>query len=201
MVLFICTANRCRSIICEYLFRYYLQQGLFSPVDRAIKVESAGIIADNFWDFIQDFVKERNHEISKDTFYYHPPYQGTIDCLSARGWSIGSYRSRLLNKRLVKEARLLVTLEDSQKSTVLTLFPEAASRTLTFREFVGESNADIADIYEDTLHIPQYDPEDPHFFNYERSRIEACYQAIERGLKAGAQRIANLLEKEVTVNE
>ena len=201
MVLFICTANRCRSIICEYLFRHYLQQGLLKPVNRTLKVESAGIIAESFWGFIQYFVKKRNHEISKDTFYHHPPYQGTIDCLAARGWGVNSYRSRPLTKRLVEEARLLVTLEESQKSTVLALFPEAAGRTLTFREFVGESDTNIADIYEDTLHIPQYDPEDPHFFNYNRSRIEACYQAIERGLKAGAQRIVNLLEKGVKINE
>lgn len=201
MVLFICTANRCRSIICEYLFRNYLQQGLFHPFDGTLKVESAGIIAKSFWDFIQDFVKKRNHELSKDTFYHHPPYKGTIDCLAARGWSVGSYRSRPLTKKLAGEARLLVTLEDSQKETILESFSKAVGRTLTFREFVGESNLDTAGIYEDTLHIPQYDPADPHFFDYKQSRIETCYEAIERGLKTGAQRVVNLLEKGMKINE
>lgn len=201
MVLFICTANRCRSIICEYLFRHHLKQGLFHPFDKALRVGSAGVLAKSFWDFIQDFVEKRDHTISKDTFYDHPPYKGTICCLAARGWSAGSYRSRPLTKELAGEARLLVTLEESQKNRILALFPEVAGRTLTFRELVGERDLNTANIYEDTLHIPQYDPGDPHFFNYEQPRIEACYEAIEGGLKAGAQRVANLLEKGMKIYE
>lgn len=191
MVIFVCTANRCRSVIAEYLFSHYLQQGLAAILDAAPKVSSAGILTEDFWEFLQTFTKG-NCNVSRDSFYNLPPNKETLNCLLARGWDVSRYRSRPLTERLVSEARLIVTMEANQKDAVMVAFPGSAGRTLTFREFVGESETVI---YEDTLFRPQFDPLDPHCVYYTRSYVDANYQAIDKGLKAGVRQIAGLLGK------
>lgn len=197
MVIFVCTANRCRSIVSEYLFRHYLQEGLYLPWDTKLNVSSAGILTDDYWEFLQTFTVNCYYNLNKYAFYNVPPYKQTINCLAGRDWDVSAYRSRPLTEKLVSEARLLVTMEENQKNAILESFPNAAERTLTFREFVGEGEEVI---YEDTLFRPQFEPADPHCVYYTRSYVDANYLAIDKGLRNGARQIAEILKRRGELN-
>jgi protein-tyrosine phosphatase len=118
-VLFVCTANICRSPLAMALFRHRLEQQGELPGWR---IESAGTWA----------------------MEGEPPALKSIMLLGRRGINLRSHRSRTVSRELLQSFDLILTMERGHKEALRAEFPEIASRTFLLTEMVGE-NRDIID--------------------------------------------------------
>jgi low molecular weight protein-tyrosine phosphatase len=107
-VLFVCTANICRSPMAEAIARQALSR--HSP---RVVVESAGV---------------QGHEGS-------PIAPGSAAALEALGVPPTSHRGRALRPDLVSAADLVLTMEGAQRDMISTTQPAAAGKTFTLLEF------------------------------------------------------------------
>lgn len=189
-IVFVCTANRCRSIIAEALFKLQISQVPGLAGGKRIITSSAGILTGDYWDFINNMAGPRGCRVDRLKFYGVPPYLETARCLAAVGVDVSSYRSRPLDERLAGDAFLVVTMEENQKAAALEAYPRLEGRAVTFREFVGEPGEVI---YEDTLFRPEFYPGDPHCVYYTKSYVEANFRAIDSGFKSGAKRMRQII--------
>lgn len=190
-IVFVCTANRCRSVIAGALFKLHVSQDSDLARDKKIIISSAGILTGDYWDFINKLAEPRGCKVDRLKFYGAPPYLETARCLAAMGVDVSSYLSRPLDERLANDAFLVVTMEENQRAAALEAYPRLEGRVVTFREFVGEAGEVI---YEDTLFRPVFYPGDPHCVYYTRSYVEANFRAIDGGFKTGAKRIRQIIE-------
>jgi protein-tyrosine-phosphatase len=110
-VLFICTANICRSPMVAALLRAYVagQNGEW-------RVASAGT-----W-----------------TMDGIPAAENTIWALHKRSIDASGHRSRQVTRKLVDDYRLILTMERGQKEAMRIEFPEAAGRIYLLSEMVGQ---------------------------------------------------------------
>jgi protein-tyrosine phosphatase len=118
-VLFVCTANICRSPLAMALFRHRLEQQGELPGWR---IESAGTWA----------------------MEGEPPALKSIMLLGRRGINLRSHRSRTVSRELLQSFDLILTMERGHKEALRAEFPEIAGRTFLLTEMVGE-NRDIID--------------------------------------------------------
>lgn len=102
-VLFVCTANICRSAYAELMTRHLL------GADTAVEVRSAGTHG----------------------FRDHPVDPPTAAQLRVRGVDPEGFRSRRLSPRMVAEADLVLTAGVVHRQFVLDDWPEAFRRVLT----------------------------------------------------------------------
>jgi protein-tyrosine-phosphatase len=189
-IVFVCTANRCRSVIAEVLFKLHFSQIFYDKYSWCLKICSAGILTEDYWEFINLLAGPKGCKADKSAFYNVPPYPETIRCLAKRGIDVSSYRSQPMDARLARTANMAVTMEDNQKVAVLDAFPQLCGKVVTFRDFVGET---AKMIYEDTLFKPVFDAGDPHCVYYPKSYVEANYLAIEQGFSTGQPQIEKIL--------
>lgn len=110
-VLFVCTANICRSPMAMGLLRQKV--GYMDDW----RIESAGT-----W------------SISGE-----PPAWNTQLVLAQRGIDIRNHRSRPVNRDLLKEFRLILVMEAGHKEALRVEFPEVADRVYLLSEMVGDS--------------------------------------------------------------
>ena len=108
-VLFVCTGNSCRSVMAEGLLRKYLKEA----GKEHIRVSSAGIVA------IDGF----------------PPTQETVMVTGAEGVDVSGSRSRKLTKEIIKEADLILVMEEMHRNFVIMMDRGAASKTYLLRSF------------------------------------------------------------------
>lgn len=196
-IIFVCTANRCRSLIAEALFKLLISQASGITGCQEFNVCSAGILTEDYWDFIRELAGPRGCRVERSAFYGVPPYPETVLCLARNGFDVSSYRSQPLDERLARDAALVVTMESNQKAAVLSTYPDLMGRAFTFREFVGETGEVI---YEDTLFRPVFDATDPHCVYYTRAYVEANFREIDAGFKAGRTQIVKILEAITLLN-
>ncbi|MFC5175704.1 hypothetical protein [Nocardioides taihuensis] len=111
-VLFVCTANICRSPFMELLTRH--------QVGDALAVSSAGTHG----------------------FTDHPMSEEMADRLRERGISPDGFRSRPLTGALVEEADLVLTAEAAHRAFVLDEWPAASRRTFTLGQLAAAVRAD-----------------------------------------------------------
>lgn len=109
-VLFVCTANVCRSPMAMAIFSRLIQED-----SEEWRVESAGTRA------IEGV----------------PVAQKTQAILKQNGIDLGSYYSRPVNSELVHSSDLILTMEQGQKEALVIEFPEAANRIFSISEMVG----------------------------------------------------------------
>lgn len=133
-VLFICTANQCRSPMAEVIGRDKLTRAY---PDLAWRVGSAGVWA-----------VDGNRAT---------PASATM--AGRHGLDLSRHSSRALTSALVAESDLLVTMEAAHKQTILHAFPEASGRVFALSELIGRSE-DVDDPiglafaeYERTYHL------------------------------------------------
>jgi len=122
-ILFVCTANRSRSAMAEFIFRELLRK---SRNQAAAKVEcrSAGVRAYD------------------DT----PADALTFQAMNKRGIDLSGFESSKLTPQLVSEADLVLTMEEAHKHFILHAMPQFASKVFTLKEYVGEKeNLDVHD--------------------------------------------------------
>jgi sulfate adenylyltransferase len=106
-VLFVCTANICRSAYAEVMARHLLGGR------RSVEVASAGVHG----------------------FVDHPVEEEMAAQLAARGVDSAAFRSRRLTMDMVDRADLVLTAELSHRSFILDERPAAFRRTFTLGQF------------------------------------------------------------------
>lgn len=112
-VLFVCTANICRSPLAEGLFRLRLQQS-GQPLDDW-QIGSAGT-----W-----------------TVDGRPAAPEVIRLMQARGVDLSSHRSRMVSTELLAPCNLILTMEHGQKEALRVEFAALAQRVYLLSEMAG----------------------------------------------------------------
>jgi len=119
-ILFVCSANRFRSVIAAGCFTSLIRD-LGLPGDWT--VSSAGIWA-----------REGAH-----------PLREAIDFAQARGFDIQSETSREINTRLVNEADLIIVMTSGQKEAIANEFANSAGKLALLSEIASGQTFDIPD--------------------------------------------------------
>ena len=112
-VLFVCTANICRSPMAEHLLREGLRARLGEAAEGFV-IGSAGTHGHVGWPM---------DDTARETL------------LSGYGLDGTAFRARLLDAALVQEADLVLTATREHRAAAVTLHPRAASKSFTLREF------------------------------------------------------------------
>ncbi len=126
-VLFVCTANRCRSPMAERLFIRLLKQ---SNEEEAKKwtVSSTGTWAQNGI----------------------PPDENVIKTMADFDIDIWDHRSRAIDKALISEQDLLLVMEQNHLEALKFEFPHKAASVFLLSQMVGQS-FDIEDPFSRSL--------------------------------------------------
>lgn len=123
-ILFVCTANICRSPVAEAVLRNRLQERGMDDWT----VRSAGTWA----------IQERGAA------------QNSITVLADQGIDITDHRSRMVNREMLTEADLILCMESGHVEALKAEFPDAARRIHLLSEMAGEKFS-ISDPYRGPL--------------------------------------------------
>ncbi|THV33597.1 hypothetical protein [Glycomyces buryatensis] len=110
-ILYVCSANLCRSVLAERLTRLWIENRPGLSSDR-FTVSSAGTDA------------TPGNEMPRSVARY----------LQQRGASTDSFASRRLSPRLVEQADMVLTASRLERDRVIATVPTARSRTFTIKE-------------------------------------------------------------------
>ena len=118
-ILFVCTANQCRSPMAEGLMRRKLERE-----GRAgeIRAASAGV----------------------DALDGCRATENSIQAMAARGIDISGHRSRATTDRILQDAALILTMERAHANVLQALFPAHAERVHLLAQMTG-LESDVAD--------------------------------------------------------
>jgi protein-tyrosine phosphatase len=120
-ILFVCTANICRSVIAEGILKKLLAN---STGSHTIVVTSAGI------DALEDYTPDRT----------------TNEICTKRGVHIGSHKARQLTKAMLKETDIILCMEKIHKQRILSAFPKFIKNVFLLKEYLQENPIDDAAI-------------------------------------------------------
>ena len=123
-ILFVCTANICRSPVAEAVLRNRLQERGMDDWT----VRSAGTWA------IQERAAAKN----------------SIRVLAERGMDIADHRSRMVTNEILDQADLILCMESGHVEALKAEFPEAAHRIHLLSAMAGEKTS-ISDPYRGPL--------------------------------------------------
>ncbi|MBN2145970.1 MAG: hypothetical protein JW726_01235 [Anaerolineales bacterium] len=118
-VLFVCSANMCRSPMASALFRKLVAQ---RPDAAEWRIESAGVWA----------------------LAGSPASTGARVAMQARGLDLSGHVSRPVTHRMLRQFDLILVMEDSHKEALRGEFRDLAGRIYLLTEMVGEGD-DIRD--------------------------------------------------------
>ncbi|MHB8926550.1 MAG: low molecular weight protein arginine phosphatase [Bacillota bacterium] len=124
-LLFVCSGNTCRSPMAEALTRAALAQVGMSGVT----VVSAGT----------------------DAFTGDRASLNARAAMQERGFDLGAHRARRLDRQVVEEADLILTMTSRHKDRVVRLAPRAIEKTFTLREFTSGEKLDVGDPFGQSL--------------------------------------------------
>ncbi len=128
-ILFVCTGNTCRSSMAEALFRYMLEK---EGLTFDYSVESAGTFAET----------------------EQPASYNAVLALDEIDIDLSSHTSKMIDKKMLKEAYLVLTMTKSHKKYLENMSPEAKHKMFTLKEYCGESEKkDICDPFGGSLDI------------------------------------------------
>ncbi|MBC7189998.1 threonylcarbamoyl-AMP synthase [Candidatus Aerophobetes bacterium] len=118
-VLFVCTANMCRSVMAEAFFKSFV----LPEKEEKFEVYSAGIFA----------------------LSGSKPSEKTLKTMEKRGINIGEHLSTPLNEKLIKKSDLILVMEKEQKEHILRVFPQAKYKTWLLKEFSSGKEEEVSD--------------------------------------------------------
>lgn len=118
-VLFVCSGNTCRSPLAEGIAKKVFPARLL----KEIKFSSAGVSA------VEGL----------------PASPLAVEVAKEHGIDISRHRTRLLSKRLVQEADLIVVMAGKHKKTVEVLDPSALAHTYRLTDFCPGEKEDVPD--------------------------------------------------------
>lgn len=119
LILFVCTGNQIRSPLAAAIFRRCLKE---TGLQDTYRVESAGT-----WT-----LPGQSDPRARETAL-------------RMGLDIEEHRSRLIEKEMVLEARLVIVMENGQKEALEVEYPQARGRIHLLSQLAGESAYDIPD--------------------------------------------------------
>jgi protein-tyrosine-phosphatase len=118
-ILFVCTANICRSPMAGALFRLIVDE---KGVGENWQIETAGT-----WG--------REGMAASE---------GAQAVMLRSGIDLGSHRSRIIDRGIIEKADLVLTMERGHKEALQVEYPDLAGRIYLLSEMAGES-AEISD--------------------------------------------------------
>lgn len=124
-ILFVCTANICRSPMASGLFKTMLDEAQIPGVWR---VESAGTWA----------------------LEGEPAATGSQAVMSERGINISKHRAQNVSRELLQSFDLILTMESGHKESLRVEFPDLSGRIYLLSEMVNQKD-DIDDPYGGTI--------------------------------------------------
>ncbi len=120
-ILFVCTANICRSPVAEALFAFWLRS---QAVSGDWRVESAGTWAEPG----------------------APASTYSRQVLAGLGLDLSSHRARRVDRAMIEAAALVLCMTQSQREAMQAEFPDLAGRVQLLSAMAGPPH-DIADPY------------------------------------------------------
>lgn len=138
-ILFVCTGNTCRSPMAEALFRSILEA---EGYDNEYECSSAGVYA----------------------FEGDSSTVEAIETMKKYGLDISKHYARILDYEMIQNAYIILTMTKDHKRMILDVYPEAADKVFTLKEFAGYTEDD-------------WDISDP--FGFDVDVYEACAEEIE----------------------
>lgn len=142
-VLFVCTANICRSPMAAGLMRKRIAE---LRLEDQVRVVSAGVFA------------EGGHNASR--------FASTV--LGERGIDLSQHRSQSVTVDLLRQADIVLVMEESHRKSLFYLAPQALARVFLLSEMAAEHD-DIEDPFGGTI------------FEY-RETADRLTQLIDRGI-------------------
>lgn len=182
-VVFVCAANRVRSVAAEHLFRNLLKE---IPLPHPIEVRSAGFPSSEFLKKAKE-MRLLDGPRSKP-FFGWPPDPGLIEALREWGIEVSSYRSRRFGEEDLR-ADLIVTLDEKLGREIRRIYPEAKEKVISLGELAGDEE-DIADPV--ALHGP-YDPPGRTPYDLGPEVFKPCIRKIEEKLRRALPEILRRL--------
>lgn len=137
-LLFVCTINRHRSVIAEYIFRDLLEKNNLDDGNQFI-ISSAGIVTHQQ----KSELKKEGLPIPRPLYGYRP-MPCVILYMQKEGLDTSEHRSKAVTKKMVKQADLIIGMNDGHKERVLAAFPEAKGKTLSFGELSWPFEIELA---------------------------------------------------------
>jgi len=119
-VLFVCTGNTCRSSMAEAIAKKILcDMGRAGEIDFS----SAGVYA-----------------IPGDKASCQ-----AVQVMKELGIDLAGHRARRIDKKLIDQADIILTMTESHKAQVLSMHPEAISKVYTLMEYADGKTGNIQD--------------------------------------------------------
>jgi protein-tyrosine phosphatase len=128
-LLFLCTINRHRSVIAEFLFRNILERQKRKFL-REIEISSAGIVTKQQ----KAELKQKGIGLPRPLFGYRPMPCVILFMQKQAGINVSEHRSRGITTKIVKAADLIVAMGESHLEGVLRTFPAAKGKIVTLAE-------------------------------------------------------------------
>ena len=124
-ILFVCTANICRSVMAEGILKKLLAN---SPGHHTIIVDSAGM------DALENYTPDRT----------------TNEVCTKRSVHIGLHKARQLTKAMLKETDIVLCMEKVHKQRILGAFPRFIKHVFLLKEYSHADPLEDAEIKDPT---------------------------------------------------
>ncbi|HDP70509.1 MAG TPA: low molecular weight protein arginine phosphatase [Actinobacteria bacterium] len=131
-ILFVCTGNICRSPLAEVFLKTLIKDEKVSAyLCEGLEIFSAGTSA-----YFQSGVTKEAIEIARKY-----------------GADLSLHRSRLLNKKMIEDADLILTMETRHREFAKRLAPGCLDKIFLLKDYVGEGNQP-KNVYEHEISDP-----------------------------------------------
>lgn len=188
-LLFVCGANRGRSVASEHIFCQMLKDR-DEKMASQVKVWSAGLFCQGDIEWLK-----RNAISAPDPVFGRPPYRGLISLLRRQGIDISGHRSREITAQMIAKADLIIISEEYppfRKAALLSFWPQAKGKAFTFSEFVEAPKVEAQHLVTEDPYVDAHPDGDSYDFSTEY--WESCVAEIEGYLAQKMEKFLSYLQ-------